>query len=376
MFLVIKWSFFFILILSSIHCIKKSFTNTVEDLIQNEKYQVAMDRIRERLESQRLNDIVLSSAKPLKSRMIELSSDRNRIVWTEDNKVIFKDIANPQIKSKSLDYNLIHLGISQEGDYAVITTLDTFSQKCQLHVISFIIQKENYISKKTLSCQNRGAISRDGQFLFYVSGESLYKENMDSKEKPEMIATKDKILPQFTKIENKYILYSFDDYLLIFVGNAGSYNLYLYIHSEKRVEKLESNLLLPQLYFGQNRNIYFIEGSVGFQKIREYSFPKNDKPSFLSEFSVSTKQLDPWEVFERKILYSSKNGRIYKWSPNQKREQIPLFCEKFWGIARDMIVHENKKGELVLSSLEFSEEENRLLELYLKTKRRLKDLKR
>ena len=85
----------------------EAIVKDIDTLIEDEKFSLAQDKIKSKLEGKRTSDEVLSNKKPINPRIIEVSNDRNRVVWTEDKQITFRDLANPL--SKSLTFPDVHL---------------------------------------------------------------------------------------------------------------------------------------------------------------------------------------------------------------------------------------------------------------------------
>ena len=77
---------FFLILLSFFYsCESKheALIREINELIENEQYQIASNRLRTILESQRASDELLSSNKPKNERILVMSNDRNRVLWLE-----------------------------------------------------------------------------------------------------------------------------------------------------------------------------------------------------------------------------------------------------------------------------------------------------
>ncbi|MCC6275999.1 MAG: hypothetical protein IT569_09095, partial [Leptospiraceae bacterium] len=130
-------------------------------LIESEKFDSAREKIRAKLEGLKSTDEIISSSKPLNPRILEMSNDRNRIVWTEDRKVIFRDLANPLVKSKETGDLLEWISVSSEAEFAIAAIKLVNGSGCRLKAISFLEPKETYDSGAFVACSNKGAISSD-----------------------------------------------------------------------------------------------------------------------------------------------------------------------------------------------------------------------
>jgi hypothetical protein len=335
----------------------------IESLIKKEKYETALLTIRKKLEAQRISDEVLSSYSPQNSRIVELSTDRNRLVWIEDNKLIFRDLANPTIKTRDFPTPPVSLSISYNASYAVVG-FSTDGVTCHLKAISLVDNRPDYSMITPVKCSDRASISYNGSDIFFFSKNTLFKANFLQFNKNIELQKKSEIESPYPKISNKNLLFPIDKSFILFSGNAGAYTLYWFNPIDNIVEKLTDDILIPQIYYGNGSNGYLISGSVGNIGLREINFAGYDFPELGSSFSIEVDQMNPWETSKKEEFFSGKDGTVFSWGPLMKKRYYPILCRRFWGVARDHIVYENNNGEIVLSNMVFTPEEWKYLQLY------------
>lgn len=336
----------------------------IQSLIEQEKFETALLKAKEKLESQKISDEILSTNKPKNSRILELSNDRNRVVWTEDSKIIFRDLANPMIKTKEMGTPPKNLSISNAGNYAVVSLQANNPKYCKLRVISLVESRPDYTVASFTNCNDKSSISTTGETVYFFIKNSLYKENIQKYNSPTLIAAKDVIESPFPKISNKNLMYPIDKSFLIFSGNAGAYNLYWFNPKDNRIEKLLSDVIIPEIYYGNGSNLYIFTGNIGSISMKEIIFGEKETLELKDGFETNIFQMNPWETTKREEFLSGTDGRVFVWGPKKEKSYYPIICKRFWGVARGQIIYENKNGELILSNMVFTEEEWKYLEMY------------
>lgn len=363
---------FFSLILFILQCQNKyeALKSDVDVLIESEKFDSAREKIRAKLEGLKSTDEIISSSKPLNPRILEMSNDRNRIVWTEDRKVIFRDLANPLVKSKETGDLLEWISVSSEAEFAIAAIKLVNGSGCRLKAISFLEPKETYDSGAFVACSNKGAISSDGARIYYFVDENLYEEETKEPKKPKLIVAKEKLLPPFPKLKNKFFIVPIGKSFLIFSGSAGSYFLYWFSPKNNSVKNIAKDILSPKIFHSDGKSVYIIGGSVGSMLLREVKFTASGEPTVNKGFLIGPNEINPWSTTKRNEFISGYGDTVYRWGPGKKKQVYPIICERFWGVARDHIVYENKKGELVLANTEFSPDDWKILDLYKQIKKK------
>ncbi|MCC5815037.1 MAG: hypothetical protein JJT78_09795 [Leptospira sp.] len=371
-----SYIFSFLLILSlliSCQTEHESFVERINQLAQAEKYEKAKDMLRTKLESKRDSDEVISRSKPRRDRIMKLSEDRNRIVWAEDNRIIFRDIANPIVKTKTLTESPYDLQISANGEYALVSFRLKNTKGCRMKAYSLLDDNLDYESGAHISCRNKGSISQDGNKIFYFIDESLFYEKTSNPKKPIKLIDAAKIAPPFPKLKNKYSIVPIDSNFLLIAGIAGSYNLYFYHTDSKNIELLAKDILSPKTYYAHGKTLYLLGGKIGSWYLREILYSDSKKPKITTGFTITIRELEPWKMTGKNDFLSFYGDTVFQWGPMVPRKEFPLLCERGWGLARDMIVYENKDGELILSNTAYTEEEWTVLRLYEEIQKKIND---
>ncbi|MCB1157530.1 MAG: hypothetical protein H7A25_02495 [Leptospiraceae bacterium] len=368
---------FFLILLSFFYsCESKheALIREINELIENEQYQIASNRLRTILESQRASDELLSSNKPKNERILVMSNDRNRVLWLEDNKLIFRDLANPSVKIRKFKQNPINVFSSSSAETALLAFPLDKRGKCVIRSISLQENIPDYNVANPVSCENAAGVSSNGLEIYFFLENSLYREVTTRYNSPVLILEKEQIESPFPKIQNRNFLYPIDKNFLIFSGNAGAYNLYWFNPKTKESTKLESNIISPILYFGNSRNVFLLSGKTGEIHLKELTYPPgNGKPVFASNIGISKETVVSYERVERGEFLSPDGEHVFLWSERKDRRYFPILCKKFWGLARNQIIYENKNGELILANTVYTEEEWEYLDMYSRIQLKIKN---
>lgn len=342
----------------------EALVKDIDTLIVDEKYSLAQDKIKNKLETKRSADEVLSNKKLQNPRLLEMSNDRNRIVWTEDKQITFRDLANPLTKTLTFPDIPVNLSISSEAEYAMVHFKLPNGAGCRMVNVSLIEPKPSYLSETYINCKNKTAVSSDGSAIYYFLDDNLYEETVKDPKKPKLIVKKELFESPYPNIKNKPHIFPIGKTFLIFIGNGGVYNLYWFNPKDNSIEKIAAELTTPKVYYGSGKNVFVIGGTVGSFFIKEVKYSAYGKPTISKGIAVSHNELNPYPTTKPNEFISGKSGSIFKWGPSIKKKVYPILADKFWVVARDYIIYENKSKELILTNTEFSPEEWKLLDLY------------
>ncbi len=368
-FLILTLILFFII---SCEDKNEAIVKDIDTLIEDEKFSLAHDKIRVKLEAKRASDEILSNKRPQNPRMLEVSNDRNRVVWTDDKQITFRDLANPLIKSLTFPEIPEMVSVSSEAEYAIVLFKLPNGVGCRMVNVSLIEPKPSYLSDTYVSCKNRSAVSSDGSSIYYFINENLYEETLKDPKKPKLLVTKERFESIYPNIKNRTHIFSIAKTFLIFFGNAGVYNLYWFNPKDNSITKLASEIITPKLYYGNGKNAFVLSGVVGSLVLREIKYTSYGEPNLSKGFSISYNEINPFPTTKANEFISGKSGSIYKWGTTIKKRVYPIIAERFWVVARDYIIYENNNKELILTSTEFSPEDWKLLDLYKQVKQKSK----
>jgi hypothetical protein len=357
-----------------ISCENKNETivKDIDTLIEDEKFSLAQDKIKNKLEGKRTSDEILSNKKPINQRIIEVSNDRNRVVWTEDKQITFRDLANPLSKSLTFPDIPEMISVSSEAEYAIVLFKLPNGAGCRMVNVSLIEPKPSYLSDTYVSCKNRSAVSSDGSSIYYFINENLYEETLKDPKKPKLLVSKERFESIYPNVKNRTHIFSISKTFLIFFGNAGVYNLYWFNPKDNSITKLASEIITPKLYYGNGKNAFVLAGVVGSLLLREIKYTSYGEPSITKGFSITYNEINPFPTTKVNEFISGKSGSIYKWGTSIQKRVYPIIADKFWVVARDYIIYENNAKELILTSTEFSPEDWKLLDLYKQVKQKSK----
>ncbi len=342
----------------------ESFLNRVDELIKLEKYSKARDLLQDRLSSTRDTAEVISRNSPRRERILRMSEDRNRILWTEDNRLIFRDILNPIIKTRALPEPPHDIQVSSNGEYVVASFQLKNTKGCRMFAFSTMDDSLSYESGAHIACRNKAGISSDGKFLYYFIDENLYKEQTKAPKRPQFLVDASLISPPYPKLKNKYSIVPVDSDFLVISGIAGSYNLYFFDPKLASVDLIAKDIISPKTYYSHGKSLYIIGGKIGSLYLREVLYKGEKKPKITTGFQITMREIEPWKMTDLKSFLSFYNKSVFIWEPMSLRKELPLLCERGWGVAMDMIVYENSDGELILSNTAFTEEEWQVFRVY------------
>jgi len=361
------------LLISQCRSKHETFLEEVNQYLEVQKFEKALTIIQNKLESKRDSDEVISRTSPKRERVLRMSEDRNRIVWSEDEKLIYRDIPNPMVKTKTLSALPFDFRISNNAEFALVSFRLKNTKGCRMKAISMLNDDVDFDSGAHIACRNSGGITKDGKYIYYFIDESLYKEKTEPPRKPIKVLDASKIAPPFSKLRNKYSLLPIEDNFILMTGIAGSYNMYYLQTKNDTSELISKDILSPKLYYGNGNSFFAIGGKIGSWYLREVEYSAGKKPKINKGFSISRREIEPWKTSNKKDFLSFYNKSIYKWGPLAKKIEYPIQCERGWGVARDYIIYENKIGELVLANTTYSDEDWAVLDLYKEVKKNIKD---
>ncbi|WP_420843368.1 hypothetical protein [Leptospira alstonii] len=359
--ILILFAIFFFNLCKSSH---ETFIEEIQELVEQEKYEKASEKLKEKLQSPKDRDELLSTDAPDSTRIIEFSNDRLKLVWTEDQKIFFQDLATGDNNSRSLDQLPSNLSLSQNANYALVEYTMQASGGCRYVAISLKDSSLSYEAGAQVSCKSRGSILPNGSKIYYFVDDNLYEEKTVEPRKPVLVLNKEKIVSPFPNLKTRFLMYPSGNSFLIFSGNAGAYNLYWFHPSQKTAEKIDKDILSPILYYGNGENAYYVGGEIGKLHLRRINFSSKGKPAVTKLFTVSRKEINPWKLSKKNEFLSGYSGKVHLWGPAKKSQNLPILCERVLLTGDDRIVCETEPGQLFLSKLDFQPEDWSIWKLY------------
>ncbi|AAN47315.2 hypothetical protein RBB68_00530 [Leptospira interrogans] len=342
----------------------ETFIEEIQELVEQEKYEKASEKLKEKLQFPKDRDELLSAEAPESTRIIEFSNDRLKLVWTEDQKIFFQDLAAGENNSRSLDQIPSNLSLSQNANYALVEYTMQASGGCRYVAISLKDSSLSYEAGAQVSCKSRGSILPDGSKIYYFVDDNLYEEKTVEPRKPVLVLQKEKIVSPFPNLKTRFLMYPSGNSFLIFSGNAGAYNLYWFHPFQKTAEKIDKDILSPILYYGNGESAYYIGGEIGKLHLRRINFSSKAKPVITKLFTVSRKEINPWKLSKKNEFLSGYSGKVHLWGPAKKSQNLPILCERVFLTGDDRIVCEAEPGQLFLSKLDFQPEDWSIWKLY------------
>ena len=373
---IIKTYNIFILIIVYFSINTCSFSEKEEDsstqikrLLDDEKYDTAHLKIKDKLSSKKKDEDILTEKSTKELHLLELSNDRNRIVYTDDKAVYFRDLANPLVKVLTFAQLPVNLSISSDAEHAIISIALPNGVGCRLLAITLLESREAFVAKSLVPCNQHAGITSDGSFIYYFMDDSLYMESVTEDKSPKLVIDKKKFQPVASGIKNKYYLYPIGKTFLIFAGNAGLYHLYWLDPKKNEEERIADDIATPKIYYGNGKSAYIITGAIGNLFIQELKLSAYGRPVIADKISTNNEKINPWPTSIQDEFISSFEGEVFRWKDEKKIKIYPIISNSIWLAARDQIIYLDNNNNLLITPLEFSEEDYKLLELYQQTKR-------
>jgi len=363
-FVLISIITFFSLLTFSCGTRHEELVEKVNDLMEKEKYETALETIQKEMKRKRSNDRELSDNSPENPRVIKSSRDKKRIVWIEDNELYSWDRENDEINHKSLKGVPQAISISADGKYAVLNMPLRNNHGCKIKAISVFDGSLDYESGAHISCRNAGGISNDGGVIYYFIDENIYREKTIEPKTPQKTISSSRLSAPYKKLKNRLVMEPWGDAFLIFYGIGGAYNLFLFDPEKESVKMIAETIMATEV-FSNTQDSYLIGGSIGNMKLRQIN-AKNTSVS--SGVAIDDKGINPWPISTGEFISGDADG-IYLWKKGSDPKRCPVLYDRFWGID-DKIIYENSEG-LFTSDPTFTEEEWELVNLMKQVKERL-----
>ncbi|MDX1960106.1 MAG: hypothetical protein SFU98_16175 [Leptospiraceae bacterium] len=365
-----KKIFVFLMIVFSLTLVNcKKEENSIDELnrlLKEEKLEAAKNKLKTKLAKKHETDEILSNATPKLKRELSMSNDRNRIVWTEDNNVYFRDLANPLTKKLVFPSPPVNISVSYDAEYAIIYFPLPNGAGCKMLSVPLIENKQSFVSNSFVSCDTDGGISHDGTYIYYFLGDDLYQEITSENGNLKVLIDKKFFDKQFSNIRNRYHFYPIGKTFLIFSGAGGAYTLYWFNPKQNVVEKLATDVASSKLHYGNYKDAYFISGTIGNLYLNEVKFSTVGKPTIHQLVSITHKEAKSFPTSTKGEFIANDSGNIFVWGNGKPKKNLPILTESFWVVARNGIIFEDDKKELILSSMSFTEEDWEYLNLYKK----------
>lgn len=338
-------------------------------MLEDEKYDTANQRIKEKFSTKKNDDELLSPRNSKERHLVEISNDRNRVVYTQDKTIFFRDLANPLTKQFSFAQVPVNLSISSDAEHALVSIPIPNGIGCRLLAVSLLESKEAYSSKSIIPCYHHGGITSDGATFYYFIDDSLYVESIFENKSTKLIRDKKFFDPVAAGIKNKFFIYPIGKTFLIFMGDGGVYHLFWLDPKKQEEEKIIEDAATPKIYYGNGKNTYIITGTVGDLYCQELKLSAYGKPIPGNKISINHEKTNPWPTSVQDEFISSFDGEVFRWREDKKLKTYPLFVGNFWVVARDQLIFIDRNNDLVLTSLEFTDTDYKLLEIYHQTKK-------
>jgi len=368
----VKSIFLIFLFLFSCRTEHENLISEIDELISKEKYEKALTLLRERLSATRSSAEILSKSKPNQPRLVQLSEDRTRIVWTENKTIFFRDLINDKSESLELKIRPENLQISPNAEYAIIQYPLKQKGGCAIFAYSLLNITVEYESGVHIPCKTGMGISNKGDKIFYFFENDLYEEKTSHPKLPKKTITSDQFPSPFPKLKTNLQLASLGEDLLIWSGAGGAYHLYFFQVKSKKVTLLSKDIVLPRIIHHNGNVAFTVGGKVGDLYLREINYSPNRMPSISRGIPISTREAISYKLSGKdEFLSGNQNDPLQpmKWKVLGKKEHLPFFLIRFWGVSGDRIVYENKSGELLLDHLQFSAEDYTVWDYYKKVKK-------
>ncbi|MDZ4724992.1 MAG: hypothetical protein SH817_02460 [Leptospira sp.] len=362
----------FLIFLTNCKTEHENLVSEIEDLISREKYEKALILISERLSATRSTAEILSKSKPNQPRLLQLSEDRRRVVWTENKTIYFRDLITDKAENIELKIRPENFQISNNAEYAILQYPLKQKGGCAIYAYSLLNITVEYESGVHIPCKTGMGITQKGDKILYFFENNLYEERTSHPKIPKKAVSFDLFPPPFPKLKTNLQLASLGEDWLIWSGAGGAYNLYFLQSKTMKITFLSKDIVLPRITYNNGSSAYVVGGKVGDLYLREIEYSQNRIPSLHRGIPVSTREATSWKLTGKdEFLTGNQNEPLQpmKWKVLGKKEHLPFFLERFWVITGDRIIYENKAGELVLDNLIFGPEDFVMLDYYKKVKK-------
>ena len=353
----IKYTFSIMILLNLSFCTakKEQLLEDIDEAISREKFSAARELIFEAMKIPRENDRLVSGNRPSTPRMVMVSADRDAVIYTEDDLLVYDNPGREEHEELKLKGIPEAVGIN--GRYAVVS-FPVKKGGCRMIVRSVDDEDWSFESGARVSCKNTPAVSAGGKFIYYFMDGRLFREKTEGEPAPEEISLSVKLKPPVKKVRPKYAFYAFGDSFLLFHGNAGSYNLYV-IDESGKISKISENIL-STMVFPALDGVYIISGSIGKMRLRKVS-GSGGKIKIDSGFHTGFNEMISWQISKDEFISGNTTGLYYR-KLGQDLKRYPVIYERFW-VLKDQVYYENAAGKLYLSDFVYTDEDWNLVKL-------------
>lgn len=350
----------------------ESLIEEIEDLIQKEKYEKALALLYDRLSANRPNAEILSKNKPNLPRLLVVSEDRTKVVWTENKTLFAKDIVLGTSHKRELKLRPDSIQISNNGKFVSVQYPLKQMGGCAIFSYSTFDSELEHESIAHIPCKTGMAPSSDGSKLFYFFEGQLFFEEIGKKQKPQAYLSADKFPPPFPKLKHNFHIVSIGNEYLIWSGIAGTYHLYHLQPSTKKVTLVSKDIVVPRFYYDSLGSGFVVAGKIGDLYLKEVKYTSGKQPTISRGIPIANREAYSWKLpGKEEFLSTNMNepNQPMKWKVLGKKEHFPFFLERVWSVMGDRMLYENKRGELILDDLNFTEQDKLMYEYYKKVKK-------
>lgn len=359
----------FILFCQSKH---DSLVIEIEDLISKEKYEKALVLLQDRLSSNKPTAEVLSKNRPNQPRLLVPSDDRTKVIWTENKTLFYRDLINDKSFQRELKLRPDSLVSSANGEYVAIQYPLRQYGGCAVFGYSASDSNLEHESLVHIPCKTGMGITNQGDALLYFFEDDLFLERIGKQNKPEKFISGELFPTSFPKLKTHYHISPIGNEFLVWSGVGGSYNLFFLNIEQKKVSLVSKDIVLPRFYPHNGSSGYVVGGKIGDLYLKEVNYQSGRVPSISKGIPIVTREAFSWRLSGKDefiTLNQNDPNQPMKWKVLGKKEHLPFFIERLWGVSGDRIIYENKKGELVLDDLIFSQDDWDMYEFYKKVKK-------
>ncbi|MDF3820701.1 hypothetical protein P3G55_12360 [Leptospira sp. 96542] len=350
----------------------ESLVSEIEELIQKEKYEKALSLLQDRLASNKPTAEVLSKNRPNQPRLFSLSEDRTKIIWTENKTLFSKDLVNDKHFDLELKLRPDSIQSSANGNYVSVQYPLKQYGGCALFGYSTFKSSLEHESIVHIPCKTGMAISNTGDFLLYFFENNLFLEKTNQTSKPEKYLSGELFPSPYPKLKTQYQIAAIGNEYLVWSGVGGSYNLYYLNIESKKVSLVSKDIVLPRIYYHNGNQGYIVGGKIGDLYLKELNYQSGKVPTTNRGIPIVTREAFSWRLTAKDefvTLNQNDPNQPMKWKVLGKKEHLPFFIDRMWGVSGDRIVYESKKGELVVDNLSFTDEDYMIYDYFKKVKK-------
>lgn len=344
----------------------------LEQQIQAGKYEETEQEIQDLIQKSNGENSTTLSEKPA-DRLFAVSLDHTAFAWYEQGKLTYRTLGI--VKEVGLPQRPNDLLLSYSGKVALAEYKNRPGSegKCSYDYIQ-IIQGSVKPDVLQTDCENRPAVTDNGDRIYFSDGKHLFMKDM-ADDRTAMVVARGAFKEKFKKVQNRFHLVSLPgSSIWIFYGEGGYYNLYYYTGTG-RPDLIMEGAASPRLFgsvprdflasseeelqaeslFAGDPAVFLYTGAAGNYKLQMIHLPNRKGP----EYNVGIRD-SMFYVAEREEFLVERNKYLSFLNPgSRKYTQLPLEVDRIF-VYTEGVAYVDPDGRLLLRSRGFSDFEKNL----------------